>query len=358
MNPGRLFVACHPALGHITPYEVMVRALVRAGHTVRWYGPQEWHERFRAAGADPVTQSPDVTPSNVSRLFEVWNYDFRRVASDQAAECMTLLADDDLAIVDATVMGVRRAAQRMTVPTLLVNCTPAFNDGIDFTRAAQATVDGFEFLEWGIPCIGPLLPPLVEPEVLPHWATKEDTRPLIFVTQGTLALADALISPTIEALRQHEKARGLVCVPNKMALRPLPPNVTVVPVVDYRLALRYAHIFITNGGYHGLNMALAAGVPVIVAGEAEDKIRTGELVEWAGVGINLRTATPSVAQILHAAATIERTPRYRERARELSLRIALAMPAPLKIAALVDDILCKRDQRNCHGPATVHAAIG
>jgi UDP:flavonoid glycosyltransferase YjiC (YdhE family) len=81
--------------------------------------------------------------------------------------------------------------------------------------------------------------------------------------------------------------------------------------------LPYVDVYITNGGYGGVMTALSHGVPVIAAGVTEDKPEVGNRVEYSGVGINLKTATPTVEQIKGAAKQVLAEPRYRQHARRL-----------------------------------------
>ena len=60
---------------------------------------------------------------------------------------------------------------------------------------------------------------------------------------------------------------------------------------------------VTNGGYGGTQLALANGVPVVVAGKTEDKMEVSARVRWSGAGVALMTDTPTEAQI---AARCER----------------------------------------------------
>jgi UDP:flavonoid glycosyltransferase YjiC (YdhE family) len=46
--------------------------------------------------------------------------------------------------------------------------------------------------------------------------------------------------------------------------------------------------------------ALQNGIPTIVAGTGQDKVTTNNLVEYTGVGIKLRSKTPSVESIRQA----------------------------------------------------------
>jgi UDP:flavonoid glycosyltransferase YjiC (YdhE family) len=81
-------------------------------------------------------------------------------------------------------------------------------------------------------------------------------------------------------------------------------------------------LLITNGGYGTVNMALEHGIPIISAGLTEDKEEVSAHVQWAGVGIDLRTnhATP---ETVHAAARkILDSPDYRAQAQKLSQEFA------------------------------------
>jgi UDP:flavonoid glycosyltransferase YjiC (YdhE family) len=74
-------------------------------------------------------------------------------------------------------------------------------------------------------------------------------------------------------------------------------------------------------GVKNVQHALSCGVPVVVAGLSEDKPRVGHRVEWSGVGINLRTATPTKEQVQNAVREILQNPSYRERAQAVQKAI-------------------------------------
>ena len=67
---------------------------------------------------------------------------------------------------------------------------------------------------------------------------------------------------------------------------------------------------VTNGGYGGVQQALANGVPLVMAGDSEDKPEVAARVHWAGVGVNLHTSTPSSTKIAKAVARILADPTY------------------------------------------------
>ena len=61
-----------------------------------------------------------------------------------------------------------------------------------------------------------------------------------------------------------------------------PPRaeIRVVDYVPFAEIMPYLDVFITNGGYGGVQMALANGVPIVVAGATEDKPEAGARVAW------------------------------------------------------------------------------
>ena len=56
------------------------------------------------------------------------------------------------------------------------------------------------------------------------------------------------------------------------------------------------------------------GVPQVLAGQVQDKGEVNMRVEWAGLGINLRTQRPTPVQILTAVDTVLTNSKYKERA--------------------------------------------
>ena len=61
--------------------------------------------------------------------------------------------------------------------------------------------------------------------------------------------------------------------------------------------LPHVDVMVTNGGYGGVQQALANGVPLVVAGDSEDKPEVAARVHWSGTGVNLRTGRPSPAMV-------------------------------------------------------------
>lgn len=66
------------------------------------------------------------------------------------------------------------------------------------------------------------------------------------------------------------------------------PHAELLPRVD---------VVITNGGWGGTLGALSHGIPLVIAGGDLDKPEIAARVAWSGAGVNLRTGTPTAAQV-------------------------------------------------------------
>jgi UDP:flavonoid glycosyltransferase YjiC (YdhE family) len=195
----------------------------------------------------------------------------------------------------------------------------------------QATVPGFEYprsdLAPSVRFVGPILAaPSSAFEAPPWWHELTDARPVVHVTQGTLDNADLgrLLLPTFRALGDEDVlVVGTTGGPDPDPWRPgLPSNVRLERFVPHDRLLPHTDVMITNGGYGGVQQALANGVPLVVAGDSEDKPEVAARVRWSGVGIDLRTGRPSEAKIAQAVRRILADPSYARRARALKDEVA------------------------------------
>lgn len=199
----------------------------------------------------------------------------------------------------------------------------------------QFTVPGFEYPRSDLPATvhfaGPLVAPASDVDVPPWWDELDGSRPIIHVTQGTIANSDfgQLVLPTVAAMAASDV---LVVVSTGGRARDslpadLPANVRVAPYLPYDRLLPLVDAVVTNGGYGGVQQALAHGVPLVVAGQTEDKIEVSARVGWSGAGINLKTNRPSAAAVGAAVSRVLGGPGFRARAGELAreLRAASAL---------------------------------
>jgi UDP:flavonoid glycosyltransferase YjiC (YdhE family) len=106
----------------------------------------------------------------------------------------------------------------------------------------------------------------------------------------------------------------------------LPANVRLERFIPHDLLLPHVDVMITNGGYGGVQQALAHGVPLVVAGDSEEKPEIAARVRWSGAGIDLRTGRPSPHQVADAVRRVLAEPTFGDRARALQAEIARTRP--------------------------------
>lgn len=156
----------------------------------------------------------------------------------------------------------------------------------------------------------------------PFWSELDQARPVVHVTQGTIANTKSdLIAPTLEGLAK-ENVLVVVSTGDRpieaLELGPLPENARIAKFLPYPELLPKVSVMVTNGGYGGVQMALSHGVPLVVAGTTEDKPEVAARVSWSGTGVNLKTARPSPEAVRTAVRAVLGNPRYREKARALA----------------------------------------
>lgn len=171
--------------------------------------------------------------------------------------------------------------------------------------------------------VGPLVTSVVTtPKQLPPWWDEAVNHPrVVGITQGTLAMdPTSLIVPAIQALSGNPDLLLVVASPHEDEIRFRIgdfPNVRFARWIPYHLFLPQLSLLITNGGYGSITQALSHKVPLICAGQTEDKKDTAARVNWAGAGIDLKTDSPSTDQIRNAAEQILADRGYTENAARL-----------------------------------------
>jgi MGT family glycosyltransferase len=260
-----------------------------------------WHD----AAFSPIT-GPDNTPEGRIR-----NLEHSRQADEALAPGNSHI-DAILKQFGATLTPGYNANTKYHLPDLFL----------------QLGVKDFEYPMYDRPknlhFVGPILH---KPETLntPLWLEKLDAcRPIVFVTQGTLANFDfdQLVNPALTGLA--DEAVQLVVTAGGADANTIvaPAHAIVEQYIPYELILPKTSVFITNGGYNGVQQALSYGVPVVSAGLSEDKGEVCARVNWSGAGIGLKTATPTPQQLRDAVRQVLREPNYRKRAQILGATIA------------------------------------
>jgi UDP:flavonoid glycosyltransferase YjiC (YdhE family) len=240
--------------------------------------------------------------------------------------------------------AVLAAAHRRILrrPTEIINDLHRKVHGTDFPSTlpdwgrradalVQFSVPSFEYPRTDAPrslhFVGPLSP-TGSPAPLPEWwGDLGGTRPIIHVTQGTIANADynQVIAPTLRALA-GEDVLVVVATGGRPpdTLPPLPANARAATYLPYDELLPRTAVFVTNGGFGGVQYALRYGVPIVATGGKEDKPEVGARVAWSGVGRRIRSERPTPRALRRAILGVLNDPKYRQASRLVAADMATA----------------------------------
>lgn len=285
------------------------------------------HPPVLAAGVLPLTQSSvDVAPPGMGL--------------PPASGVVGRVRNRALNVLGAKVLfrDTQRLAERMFSEVDAPQLTHFIMDiSTAYERFLQLNSPAFEYprrdLAENTLMVGPLpgpLPATAADSVLPEWwGDLDGSRPVVHVSQGTIDNHDLtrLVRPTLDALAREDV---LVVVSTggraPEVLGPLPANARVASYLPYDQLFPLLDVFVTNGGFGGVQQSFAAGVPLVVAGDTEDKPDIAARVGWSGAGINLRTGRPRPEAVAAAVRAVLAEPRYRDQARRQAEAIAVCTP--------------------------------
>lgn len=284
---------------------MMAAGLVAARHDLAWAtfgdGPLLWRDADTppfGTGLPPLAGPPGRHRNRtVQRAIDRWLFATPLAAYNELRAGLKLSSVDNL--------------QAAAVSPLLhlQGCSPGF----EYPRAE---------LPGHIRFIGALGPGAGFAPPLPtELARSHRTRPLAFLTQGTLRHdISELVLPAAQALTA-EGFDVLIAAGSAAAHelgRVRRESVTAMDLVCYQSALAEADLFVTNGGYTGVTLALAAGVPVLQVGATEEKLDIGARLEWAGVGRSVRDLRPGVRRLRRAIRRLVDSPDHAQASRRLA----------------------------------------
>ena len=220
---------------------------------------------------------------------------------------------------------------------------------IDWGRHADAlvqfTVRSFEYSRSDEPStvsfVGPLCATGSRASLPEWWSDLDGTRPVIHVTQGTVANTDydQVIAPALRALADDDVLVVITTGGRSVStLAPLPPNARAATYLPYDELLPRTSVFVTNGGYGGVQHALRYGVPIVATGGKEDKPEVGARIAWSGVGRRIRSERPTPRALRRDILAVLNQPRYRQAARRVAADMAAA-PGFAGLADIVDRLV-------------------
>ena len=118
------------------------------------------------------------------------------------------------------------------------------------------------------------------------------------------------------------------------ALGELPAGVTAHAHVDQLAVLSRSSLFITHGGFNGVQEALIAGVPMLLFPQMQEQALNTARVGELGAGLRLRRATPG--QITAKTDLILTASRFRDAAIRAGTELRRAIDMDGAVAAVVN----------------------
>lgn len=193
---------------------------------------------------------------------------------------------------------------------------------VPYTCGQHCFQDGVPSLDYprsdlpvNVTFVGPLLPYRTSasaPSELVEWLRSNPSK-VVVVSQGTVDNHDSskLFVPALEALKDGPYQVVVTTGGrNTDELRAGYPqdNVVIEDFVDYDLLFEHADVFVCNGGYGSVQLALRHGVPIVAAGTREGKNDINARLDYLGFGIDLRTERPKPKQISKGVAAVLNDP--------------------------------------------------
>jgi MGT family glycosyltransferase len=151
------------------------------------------------------------------------------------------------------------------------------------------------------------------------WPELDSSRPVVLVTQGTLANRDLneVVQPALSGLADEDVLVIVAVGRDNTVQLTVPANARVASFIPFSKILPKVDVLVTNGGYGAVNQAFSAGVPIVVAGETEDKNTVAARIAWTGAGINLKARYANPEKIRDAVREILANENYLEAAQRL-----------------------------------------
>lgn len=210
----------------------------------------------------------------------------------------------------------------------------------------QLGVPGFEYprADWppGFRFAG-ILPPDGKQsavEAIPAWwdevgMAKKLKKKVVVVSQGTFQTDQTdLLIPTLHALADRPDLLVIAILGRRGAKLPpgsgsgtcteetsnaatIPANAVIVDFLPYDAILPHADVWVHNGGFGAVTHGIAHRVPMVVAGEGQDKSENARRVAWSAIGVDMGNARPGLERLREAVEEVLREGMYQERVEEL-----------------------------------------
>lgn len=185
----------------------------------------------------------------------------------------------------------------------------------------QSGTPGFEYyrsdLSANVRFIGPLLPYKAGRKNAEQWFDNRLLQhdKIILVTQGTVEKdIEKILVPALEAFKNTDTLVVATTGGSQTeVLRKRFPdnNFIIEDFIPFDDIMPYADVYVSNGGYGGVMLAIENQLPMVVAGVHEGKNEINARIGYFGLGINLKTETPKPATMRSAVETVLANDKYK-----------------------------------------------
>jgi UDP:flavonoid glycosyltransferase YjiC (YdhE family) len=325
-----ILICSVPAHGHITPMLAAAERFVERGDDVRLVTGSRHADKVAATGA---TYVPWLAEADFE--FEEFAERFPERAKLKGPKAATFDFENLLARPRCgRWCSSSNAApkERGSASAASAGCAPSAAASVSYCALAAPP---------NLHYIGPLSSTASAVPLPDWWSDLDGSRPVIHVTQGTVANTDydQVIAPALRALADDDVLVVVATGGRPLdTLPPLPANARVATFLPYDELLPRTAVYVTNGGYGGVQYALRYGVPIVTTGGKEDKPEVGARVAWSGVGRRFRTERPSPRALRRAILAVLADLRYRNASRRLAADMATA-PGFAGLADIVERLI-------------------
>lgn len=237
----------------------------------------------------------------------------------------------------------RRLDAVLTSVRAELDLPPGRSSALDFSSPQLVLAHGVPELEHPrgdlspqVHFVGQLAPPPAGREPPSWWPELvADGRPLVHLTQGTYDVDPRdLLLPALRGLAGADVVVAAATGSGALPAGAVPANARQAEFLPYDVLLPRTSVVVTNGGWGGVLAALAAGVPLVVAGGTLDKPEIARRVARSGAGVDLRTGRPAPRRVADAVAGVLADPRYGDRAAVVAASLARHGGAPAAVDLL------------------------
>lgn len=341
-----------PFAGHVQPTVGVAEELRRRGHEVGWCGDGRLLARLLPAGATilPCPAAPLAPRSATLRGFPAMKFLWEEVLVPLARSMAPAVRDavatfrPDMLVVDQQALAGAKVAQQAGLPWVTAATMsgeladplarlpkvqqwlrelladfgagdPRFSPHLVLAFTTKALVGAGADIGVPVRYVGPVTRPRNSTTGFP-WSWLDPTRPLVYVSLGTVNSDARFLDECVTALRSRTRLHAVVADPGGV-LGSSPMHVLVQREVPQVELLAHARVVVCHAGHNTVCEALADGVPLVVAPIRDDQPIVADQVVAAGAGVRLRFAHATARHIGEAVDAVLSEPGYRRSARRI-----------------------------------------